>query len=158
MTDDKDKTRPSRRRFLAGAAGLAAAGAAGGAQASDKNLPPNVADWSKHLGDGVAVRPYGQPSKFEKDVIRRDVQWLTASRESSVSFTPLHELDGIITPNGLCFERHSVGREGHVRQGRKGDDLGRLGHCNGLIDSNGLELVIPSLRSLHDNVARPQQG
>ena len=30
-------------------------------------------------------------------------------RESSVSFTPLHELDGIITPNGLCFERHHAG-------------------------------------------------
>ena len=29
--------------------------------------------------------------------------------ESSVSFTPLHELDGIITPNGLCFERHHGG-------------------------------------------------
>ena len=42
-------------------------------------------------------------------MIRRDVQWLTASRESSVSFTPLHELDGIITPNGLCFERHHGG-------------------------------------------------
>ena len=37
------------------------------------------------------------------------MQWLTASRESSVSFTPLHELDGIITPNGLCFERHHGG-------------------------------------------------
>jgi len=31
---------------------------------------------------------------------------LTASRQSSVSFTPLHELYGIITPNGVCFERH----------------------------------------------------
>ena len=61
------------------------------------------------LGDGVAVRPYGKPSKHEAHVIRRDVQWLTASRESSVSFTPLHELDGIITPNGLCFERHHGG-------------------------------------------------
>ena len=29
--------------------------------------------------------------------------------QSSVSFTPLHELDGIITPNGLCFERHHGG-------------------------------------------------
>ena len=29
--------------------------------------------------------------------------------QSSVSFTPLHELDGIITPNGLCFERHHAG-------------------------------------------------
>ena len=109
MTDSNDEARTSRRRFLAGAAGLAAAGATGSALANDKNLPPNVAGWSKHLGDGVAVRPYGHPSKFEKDVIRRDVQWLTASRESSVSFTPLHELDGIITPNGLCFERHHAG-------------------------------------------------
>ncbi|MBS0535731.1 MAG: sulfite dehydrogenase [Proteobacteria bacterium] len=109
MTEKTDAPRPSRRRFLTGAAGLVAAGAAGAARADEKNLPPNIAPWSKTLGDGVAVRPYGQPSKFEKDVIRRDVQWLTASRESSVSFTPLHELDGIITPNGLCFERHHGG-------------------------------------------------
>ena len=26
-----------------------------------------------------------------------------------MNFTPLHELDGIITPNGLCFERHHAG-------------------------------------------------
>jgi sulfane dehydrogenase subunit SoxC len=57
----------------------------------------------------VAVRAYGKPSRYEAGVIRRDVEWLTASRESSVSFTPLHELDGIITPNGLCFERHHGG-------------------------------------------------
>jgi len=49
------------------------------------------------------------PSKFEQHVVRRDVEWLTASRESSVSFTPIHALDGIITPNGLCFERHHSG-------------------------------------------------
>ena len=112
MTVSNDDAPTSRRRFLAGAATLSLGGlaAAGTAQAGNpKNLPPNVADWSKTLGDGVAVRPYGHPSKFEKDVIRRDVQWLTASRESSVSFTPLHELDGIITPNGLCFERHHSG-------------------------------------------------
>ena len=109
MTDEDDSARTTRRRFMAGAAGLAAAGVAGAARADSKNLPPNIADWSKTLGDGVAVRPYGHPSKFEKNVIRRDVQWLTASRESSVSFTPLHELDGIITPNGLCFERHHSG-------------------------------------------------
>ncbi len=42
-------------------------------------------------------------------MVRRDVAWLTASRESSVSFTPLHELDGIITPSGLAFERHHAG-------------------------------------------------
>lgn len=109
MNPSDTSTRPSRRRFLAGAAGLAAAGAAGAARADNANLPPNVATWSKTLGDGVGVRPYGHPSPFEKEVVRRDVQWLTASRESSVSFTPLHDLDGIITPNGLCFERHHGG-------------------------------------------------
>jgi sulfane dehydrogenase subunit SoxC len=104
---------PSRRRFLTAAAGLGGAAMAGVADralaGNPKNLPPNVPEWSRVLGDGVAVRPYGKPSKFESEVIRRDVQWLTASRESSVSFTPLHALDGIITPNGLAFERHHGG-------------------------------------------------
>ncbi len=66
------------------------------------------------LGDGVAVRTYGKPSKHEAHVIRRDVAWLTASPQSSVSFTPLHELDGIITPNGAVLRaspcRHRRGR------------------------------------------------
>ena len=66
-------------------------------------------DWTRQLGEGVGVRAYGNPSKYEKDVIRRTVSWLTATPESSVSFTPLHQLDGIITPNGLCFERHHGG-------------------------------------------------
>jgi sulfane dehydrogenase subunit SoxC len=103
--------RQSRRSFLAAGAGVAASMLARPAAAAGNaaNQPPNVPEWTKSLGEGVAVRPYGKPSKFEKDVIRRDVEWLTASRESSVSFTPLHELEGIITPNGLCFERHHGG-------------------------------------------------
>ena len=92
MTEPTDNTRATRRRFLAGAAGLAAAGASRAAALADnaKNLPPNVADWTRTLGDGVGVRAYGNPSKFEKDVVRRTVSWLTATPESSVSFTPLH--------------------------------------------------------------------
>ncbi len=110
MSDRDGPERPGRRHFLAGAAGLAGTLAGGSALAGNpKNLPPNVPEWSRVLGDGVGVRAYGKPSKHEAHVIRRDVQWLTASRESSVSFTPLHELDGIITPNGLCFERHHGG-------------------------------------------------
>jgi sulfane dehydrogenase subunit SoxC len=42
-------------------------------------------------------------------VVRRDVAWADGSPESSVNFTPLHRLDGIITPSGLCFERHHGG-------------------------------------------------
>lgn len=107
-----DSPRQSRRSFLAAGAGVAASVLAKPALAgggNPANQPPNVPEWTKSLGEGVAVRPYGKPSKFEKDVVRRDVEWLTASRESSVSFTPLHELEGIITPNGLCFERHHGG-------------------------------------------------
>jgi sulfane dehydrogenase subunit SoxC len=104
----------SRRRLLAGAAAAGAgiagirSGLAGEAPKPDP-LITEVQDWQRYLGDGVDKRPYGMPSKFEKHVIRRDVSWLTASAESSVNFTPLHELDGIITPSGLCFERHHGG-------------------------------------------------
>ena len=128
MSDDgtriaSPRSAASRRGFLRGtlAGGLAAVGAAE-ALAQDKpaaaavvpksnprNLPPRVANWSKGLGDGVAANPYGKPVKFESNVVRRDVEWLTASRESSVNFTPLYALEGIITPNGLCFERHHGG-------------------------------------------------
>ncbi|MET0867726.1 MAG: sulfite dehydrogenase [Pseudorhodoplanes sp.] len=110
MTDPQSK--PTRRRFLLASGGVLAAGAAQAMPpqtGNPANQPPHVPDWSRSLGDGVAVRAYGKPSSFEKGVIRRDVEWLTASRESSVSFTPLHALDGTITPNGLCFERHHSG-------------------------------------------------
>ena len=90
-----------RRSFLklgAAAAGSVLAGA--GAKAAEPGAPPADAPWSLSLGAGVVDRPYGQPSKFERDVIRRNVPWLTGSRESSVSFSPIQNLTGIITPNG----------------------------------------------------------
>ncbi|MBX9647811.1 MAG: sulfite dehydrogenase [Xanthobacteraceae bacterium] len=115
MSDRSSADILDRRRFLR-AAGLAGAGAAiaaapaiAGEPAKPDPLITEVQDWSRYLGDGVDKRPYGSPSKFEKGVVRRDVSWLTASAESSVNFTPLHELDGIITPSGLCFERHHSG-------------------------------------------------
>lgn len=115
MSDKSSADILDRRRFLGGA-GLAGAGVALGAvpsiaseAAKPDPLITEVQDWSRYLGDGVDKRPYGSPSKFEKNVVRRDVSWLTASAESSVNFTPLHELDGIITPSGLCFERHHSG-------------------------------------------------
>ena len=112
QNDSKSVTVPSRRRFLTGAAALGAGAVVGSTAAraaNPENLPPNVPDWSRYLGDGVDARPYGMPSEFESHVIRRNVPWLTADPVSSVNFTPLHELDGIITPNGLAFERHHGG-------------------------------------------------
>ena len=102
-----------RRKFLAGAFGAAAGTAALplAARAEGKSDPliTDVQDWNQILGEGVVSKPYGVPSKFEKDVIRRDVEWLTVRKESSVSFTPLHQIDGLITPSSLCFERHHGG-------------------------------------------------
>jgi sulfane dehydrogenase subunit SoxC len=113
MTSPAKPDALSRRRFLSGAAvagaGLAGTGLARAETAKPDPLITEVQDWSRYLGEGVDKRPYGTPSRFEKYVMRRDVSWLTASPESSVNFTPLHELDGIITPSGLCFERHHGG-------------------------------------------------
>ncbi|WP_226580562.1 sulfite dehydrogenase [Acuticoccus sediminis] len=99
-----------RRKLLT--AGVALGGAALAGRASAAEGDPAILEvkpWNQYLGPGVEAAPYGVPSPYESHVVRRDVAWLTASTESSVNFTPIHELDGIITPNGLCFERHHAG-------------------------------------------------
>ena len=107
------KTGASRRQFLkaglAGGVAAAAGSVAGSALAAGDPAITEIQDWNRYSGDGVDAHPYGKPSQFESEVIRRNVAWLTADPISSVNFTPLHELDGIITPNGLCFERHHAG-------------------------------------------------
>ncbi len=112
MSDDAiyPKTMTSRRSFLGAGLALGGAALAKPALAGDGEAAIlEKQDWTQYLGDGVDARPYGHPSEFEKNVVRRNVSWLTADPISSVNFTPLHDLDGIITPNGLCFERHHAG-------------------------------------------------
>ena len=73
-----------------------------------ENLPPNVPEWMKTPGDPMGSQLYGTPSPFEKGVIKNIPknlpQYLSASGR-----TPLQDLDGIITPNGLFYERHHAG-------------------------------------------------
>ncbi|MEQ1437922.1 sulfite dehydrogenase [Fontimonas sp. SYSU GA230001] len=98
-----------RRRALKTLLGGGAAAAAGTALAAGESalgVPP----WSKTLGKPVGANPYGLPSEFEKHVIRRESPGLTTTPQSSVVFTPLQNLFGIITPNGLHFERNHGGR------------------------------------------------
>ena len=99
----------SRRQFLKAGIAVSTGLAASNAVADDDPLITQKQTWNQELGSGVDERPYGMPSAFEVDVKRRSVPWLTADSVSSINFTPLHELDGIITPNGLCFERHHGG-------------------------------------------------
>ncbi len=62
--------------------------------------------WMKQPGDPFSS--YGQPSEYESDVVR-----FPSANESvpgnGVAWTPLHELEGTITPNGLHYERHHNG-------------------------------------------------
>lgn len=106
-----EKQGSSRRSFLTGsiAAGSALAAATVSKAASGDPAILEVQPWANQLGEGVDVAPYGKPSEFESHVIRRSVPWLTADPISSINFTPLHEMEGIITPNGLAFERHHAG-------------------------------------------------
>jgi sulfane dehydrogenase subunit SoxC len=79
---------------------------------SDTNGDPAILELPEHsrgLGQPVVARPYGEPSKYEKNLVRRESPGLTRVGGSSVSFAPLQGLFGIITPNGLHFERHHQG-------------------------------------------------
>ena len=103
-----------RRNFLLAGLGLMGGAAAGAISVIPKakaasNLPPNIPSWSRTLGSGVLTNPYGKPSAFEANVQRRTVDWLTPDRIASISFTPLADLKGIITPSGLVFERYHAG-------------------------------------------------
>tara|TARA_R110002050_G_scaffold9504_1_gene32988 strand:- start:124543 stop:125790 length:1248 start_codon:yes stop_codon:yes gene_type:complete len=96
----------SRRQFLQNVA-------LGGAFVGSFSLPVwadqdklNLPEWMHKPGQGFSN--YGQPSPHEQQVIR----WISANPDATgngVSWTPLHDLQGTITPNGLHYERHHNG-------------------------------------------------
>ncbi len=100
----------TRRQFLkSGTGALAAAAGAGAGVVQAETSPLPIPPTNKQLGRGVVTTAYGMPSKFEADVIRRNVEWLTPDTMASISFTPLQDLHGIVTPAGVHFERHHAG-------------------------------------------------
>jgi sulfane dehydrogenase subunit SoxC len=101
----------TRRRLLRHSLWAAASALATG-QALARDSDPRITTPSQASttpGRGVASAPYGMPSRHEVSLQRRMAQGLTKTRETSVSFTPLQSLWGIITPNGLHYERHHHG-------------------------------------------------
>ena len=114
--EDMARARQARRSFmgkaLAMGAGASAAqiGAARDARAAQGEkaileLPAHTTG----LGQPVVTRGYGAPSRWESNLQRRQSPGLTQTAAASVSFCPLQGLFGIITPNGLHFERHHQG-------------------------------------------------
>lgn len=101
---------PSRRLLLkrtsAAAAGLAAAGSAIAAGDSPLGVPPS----NKAVGRPVPEGEYGLPSRFEAHVKRRRTDVLVNRQNfSDWSFTPIQHQHGVVTPNGLIYERHHAG-------------------------------------------------
>jgi DMSO/TMAO reductase YedYZ molybdopterin-dependent catalytic subunit len=109
-TDPKPtKKAASRRDFLkAGLLGGAAVAPAPARRGAGDPLITEIQDWNRYLGEGVDARPMASRRSLKPCGAP---QCGMADRDpvSSINFTPLHELDGIITPNGLCFERHHGG-------------------------------------------------
>ena len=103
-----EQLRAQRRNFLR--RGVAASAlAAGGSAVAQATNTPLVPAWTRSLGAPVVTTGYGMPSKHEANVQRRQSPGLTPQPQSSISFTPLQNLFGIITPSGVHFERHHSG-------------------------------------------------
>ncbi|MDH3280664.1 MAG: sulfite dehydrogenase [Gammaproteobacteria bacterium] len=80
--------------------------AAPGAPTSAFNIDPADPPWMHQPGKPFSH--YGVPSPHESKVIR----WIAANPAvpgNGVSWSPLHDLEGTITPTGLHFERHHNG-------------------------------------------------
>lgn len=94
-----------RRFFLAGGAGVGLAALTGAAKAE----PLAVPEWTKKPGAWLTA--YGQPSKYEAKIGRGAIVEHNPLYESGPGSirTPLQFLEGMITPNGLHFERSHNG-------------------------------------------------
>jgi sulfane dehydrogenase subunit SoxC len=121
---DNDSPKTTRRAFIRATGALVGSSAAvlashaaaqgsagttaGPSPGSGGNVPPAVPEWMKVPGAPVGGKLYGVPSKYEAHVVRNvpknAAQYLSASSRS-----PLGDLDGIVTPNGLYYERHHGG-------------------------------------------------
>ncbi|RXJ82754.1 sulfite dehydrogenase [Arcobacter sp. F2176] len=78
-------------------------------KADDLNIV-NQVEWGTKLGDRLDKNLYGFPSPYEHNNIRRIHDLLSSGdRYATVSMSPLHQQEGIITPNGLFFCRSHSG-------------------------------------------------
>ena len=100
LDDIGGKELVDRRLFLSGAA--AGAALSGSALAGELAVEP----WMKTPGSPFVA--YGQPSRFEGKVVRIGAAPPNAPGTGAAR-TPIHLLNGTLTPNGLHFERSHSG-------------------------------------------------
>jgi len=62
--------------------------------------------WALELGKDVNFQKYGMPSPYEHNVTRRTTDILkSGNNQASIAVTPIQDSCGILTPNGLFFNR-----------------------------------------------------
>jgi sulfane dehydrogenase subunit SoxC len=95
-----------RRNFLRRTAALTGGALAGSATAAPLPIPGA----NQEAGRPIDASAYGMPSKYEAHVMRRRAEVpKNLQNWSDWSMTPIQHQPGIITPNGLVFERHHAG-------------------------------------------------
>jgi len=107
----------SRRNFFKKAAAYSASAVAATSilapvELSAQDDPAIVEEqpWGTKLGDPVTKNLYGVPSPYEHNNTRRYTKLLSSGNyQASISMCPIHESMGIITPNGLFFNRDHGG-------------------------------------------------
>jgi sulfane dehydrogenase subunit SoxC len=94
-----------RRRFLRHSAAAAAGGVAVGAGAQTLEIPKS----NLVAGRPMDAKAYGSPSRHYTVTRNRTDVLVNRQNFSDWSMTPIQHQHGIITPNGLFFERHHAG-------------------------------------------------
>src|SRR5690242_12685845 len=99
-----------RRLLLRGGLVFAAARAATPTNAEEhpliRAIDPADPPWLHKTG--LPFTGYGVPSRHEK-YVERNIGGNRTPAGDGVSWTPLEDLEGIVTPSGLHFERHHDG-------------------------------------------------
>jgi sulfane dehydrogenase subunit SoxC len=100
-----------RRAFFRRSAAVAGGAlAAGGLASAARGAPLPVAQTNMEMGRPIEPAVYGMPSKYEKNFARRRTDvFVNRQNWSDWSMTPLQGQQGIVTPNGVIYERHHAG-------------------------------------------------
>ena len=116
LVDDKNEIQSSDRRefFKKGLAYSASVVAASSLLSQKLNADDEAIlkepKWGEKLGEPTNEMPYGMPSPYEHNVVRRTTELLSSGDfYASVAMCPIQDLNGIITPNGLFFDRSHGG-------------------------------------------------
>jgi len=112
-TNTNSTSLDDRRRFLRGALISAVASSSVVPTLLSADGDPAIvkeAEWGVKLGEAVDANPYGMPSPYEHNNVRRVTDLLSSGdMYASVAMSPIQNQDGIITPNGLFFNRSHGG-------------------------------------------------